>query len=146
MNPRLQRFTVHNVDVPLLNSTPFRWALALGFTLLSTVMLVQSSARPIVGPPAPPGPPDLQREILLTLGHVVVFFILVVLWWWALRPGRPSARALFVAVGFALIFGVLTELAQTLLPDRQASLFDLAVNWSVTIGTASLIADRMRKK
>lgn len=122
----------------------FRRALALGFTLLTTVMLVQSSGQPIVGPPAPPGAPDLKREIELTIGHIVVFTSLVVLWWWAFLPDLPSRRALFVAVGFALIYGVITELAQTAVPDREVSLYDMAVNWCSTAIAAFLIVQRRR--
>ena len=130
----------------ILDSLILRWILALGFTLLATILLLQPSGNPVIGPAAPPGTPDLWREIQLTVGHVVVFFALVVLWWWTLRMSLPSPRALFVAVGFALLFGLLTEIAQTLVADRQASLFDMAVNWTVTIGTAVAIAERGRKQ
>jgi VanZ family protein len=41
-----------------------------------------------------------------------------------------------VAVGFALIYGIITEVAQSFVPDRQVSLFDLGVNWSTTLLTA----------
>lgn len=128
----------------ILKSTPVRWSLALSYTLLVTVMLVQSSGQPIVGPPAPPGPPSLLREIELTLGHVAAFSGLVVLWWWAMQAILPPPRALFVAVGFAVIFGFLSEIAQTLVSDRQASLFDLAVNWTTTVFTAAFILEKWR--
>ena len=123
----------------------FRRAVALGFTLLTTVMLVQSSSHPIVGPPAPPGAPDLKREIELTIGHVVVFTSLVGLWWWAFLPDLPSRRALFVAVGFALIYGVITELAQTAVPDREVSLYDVVMNWCSTALAATFIIHRQRR-
>lgn len=117
----------------------------MGFTLLTTVLLVQSSSQPIVGPPAPPGAPDLKREIELTIGHIVVFTTLVGLWWWALLPDLPSERALFVAVGFALIYGVITELAQSVVPDREVSFYDVAVNWCSTALAAWLITYRQRR-
>ena len=129
----------------LFRSQPFRLALAFAWTILVTVMLVQSSGHPMVGPPAPPGEPSLTRELELTAGHVVTFFVLVVLWWWSLSSSLSEPRALFVAVGFALIFGILTEVAQSAVPDRQVSLFDLAVNWSVTIMAAVAISNRWRK-
>jgi VanZ family protein len=139
-------FTTHVYDNLAWLKNPFvRYALAFAWTLLVTVMLVQSSSQPVVGPPAPPGAPDLTREIELTIGHIITFFVLVVLWWWALEPRLKGPRALFVAVGFALIFGVITELAQSIVPDREASLFDLAVNWTVTIAAATLISARWRK-
>jgi VanZ family protein len=137
-NPMPRRLTV------LANHVYTRLLLAAGWTLLVTVMLVQSSSQPIVGAPAPPGKPDLWREIELTSGHVVVFALLVLLWWWALSAKLPPPRALFVAVGFALIFGTITELAQTALSDRQASFFDMAVNWTVTIMTATFLSERWR--
>jgi VanZ family protein len=120
--------------LPLLRYFP-----AIAFTLLCTVMLVQSSSQPMVGPPAPPGEPDLMREILLTFGHIGAFSGVVSLWCWALLPALSLRRALFVAVGFALIYGGLTEFAQSFVPDREVSLFDLAVNWTTTAITAALI-------
>lgn len=128
--------------VIMLSRPFFRRVLALGFTLVATVMLVQSSTNPLLGPAAPPEPPDLKREILLTSGHIVVFGVIVLAWWWALLPNLPSGRALFVAVGFALIFGIITELAQSLVPDRQVSAFDLAVNWVTAVITAVSINRR----
>jgi VanZ family protein len=122
----------------------FRRAIALAFTLIATVLLVQSSSEPILGPAAPPGAPDLKREIILTIGHIVVFSSLVVLWWWALLPNLPARRALFVSVGFALIYGLITELAQSLVPDRSGSLYDVAVNWGATSLTALYIL-RLRR-
>lgn len=138
------KWTVLYARLGILKSTPARWLYALAFTLLVTVLLVQSSSQPLVGPPAPPGPPDLKREIELTLGHVGAFSGLVVLWWWALLAVLPPPRALFVTVGFAVIFGFMTEMAQTLVADRQASLFDLAVNWTVSVFVTSFILERWR--
>lgn len=139
----LQSSLAHRV-LALVTHPLFRHALALGFTLFTTVLLVQSSSKPMVGPPAPPGAPDLKREIELTIGHIVAFGTLVSLWWWALLPDFPSKRALFVAVGFALIYGVITEIAQSAVPDREVSLFDVAVNWSTTALTAYWIVRRQR--
>lgn len=123
------------IPYPLL-----RLAVALGFTLLTTIILVQSSSQPMMGPPAPPGKPTLEREILLTLAHIAAFMLLVTLWYYALLPVLPFQRALFVAVAFTLIYGVLTELAQSFVPDRQVSLFDIAVNWSSAAMTGWWIA------
>lgn len=130
----------------IARSTPARWLYALAYTLLVTVLLVQSSSQPIIGPAAPPDPPDLERELMLTLGHVVSFSGLVVLWWWAILALLPPPRALFVSVGFAIVFGLLTEMAQTLVGDRQASLFDLAVNWTSTVFVATVILERVRER
>ncbi len=130
----------------ILKSKPARWLLASAFTLLATVMLVQSSSQPVIGPPSPPGAPSFGREIELMLGHIAVFAGLVVFWCWAMHTILPVPRALFVAVAFAVIYGFMTELAQTLVADRQASLFDIAVNWTVTVFTGAFILERWRDK
>ena len=126
----------------LLGHPMLRRILALAFTLISTIALVQSSGHPIIGEPAPPGPPDLPREILLTIGHIITFSALVVLWWWALVPNLPWRRALFVAVSFALVTGMLTEVAQSLVPDREVSALDLAANWVSSLLTARFLNSR----
>lgn len=122
-----------------LKSAPVRWALALAYTLFLTLLLIQSSGHPYVGQPAPPGPPDFRREVFLTTGHIIGFSVLTWLWWWTLLPKLPSHRALFASVGFALIFGAMTEFAQIAVPDRSASWFDLLTNWVVTFAAAQVI-------
>src|SRR5262249_17392113 len=87
-------------------------------------------------PWAPPGAPDPGREILLTSGHIAGFTLLVLAWWWALRPSR---HALLTAVIIALLLGTVTELLQTLVPDRSSSWFDLITNYVVTLGEALVI-------
>jgi VanZ family protein len=113
--------------------------MALCWTALLLVMLLQSSSQPLVGPAAPPGPPTLEREIVLTLGHIVGFAGLTGLWWWALLLWRPTDKALVLAVMIALVIGVFTELAQAAVPDRSASVFDLVVNGLTVSGTAWMI-------
>jgi VanZ family protein len=125
-----------NTSMRILNNPILRHVLALAWTLLATVLLVQSSSQPVVGPAAPVGAPDLIREIQLTIGHIVVFSILVFLWWWAARVYLPSKRALFAAVVFAAMFGLITEAAQTFSANRSPSLYDLVVNWLVITLTA----------
>lgn len=127
-----------NENTTLLPDQPaHRWVIALAWTALAVVLLVQPSGQPVIGPAAPPGPPSLRRELLLTTGHVVMFATLTVVWWWALR--RSVRWALSGAVLIALALGFATELAQTLVPDRNASLYDLAVNTLVTLATALAI-------
>jgi VanZ family protein len=114
-----------------------RFAYALAWTALVTLLLVQSSSHPVVGPAAPPGQPSLEREIFLTSGHIVAFSILTFLWWWALLP--ISAHPLTHTIVIGLILGLVTEWAQALVPDRSASLFDMATNVLVIGVTAWLI-------
>lgn len=113
--------------------------MALGWTALLLVTLLQSSRQPVVGPPAPPGQPTLARELLLTGGHIIGFSLLTLLWWRALITVGSARRALILAVVIALVIGTLTEVAQATIPDRSASLFDLTVNWLVTLATAAIL-------
>jgi len=106
-----------------------------------TVTLLQSSGKPVVGPPAPPGPPSNERELFLTSGHIVAFAVMMVLLWWALRPAK---YALIVALVTCMIFGAVTEIAQRLVPDRSSSLSDLLVNWIVSSAVALVIYWRGR--
>jgi VanZ family protein len=114
-----------------------RQFVALAYTALLTLVLLQSSSQPYIGPAAPPGPPDPARELLLTSGHIIGFALLVMLWWQAFDP---SPRALLMAVLIALALGLVTELLQNFVPDRSASVFDLATNIVVTLATALLIS------
>lgn len=113
-----------------------RQIITLAYTTLLTVMLLQSSSHPYVGPAAPPGAPDPGRELLLTSGHIIGFSLLVLFWWWTLSP---SPRALVLTVVIALLLGTITEILQSLVPDRSASLFDLATNYVVTLAAAWII-------
>lgn len=115
--------------------------IALAYTALLTLMLLQSSSNPYIGPAAPPGPPDPVRELLLTIAHIIGFALLVAIWW---KAFAPSSRPLLLAVLIALTLGIVTELLQNFVPDRSASLFDLLTNVVVTLATAWLIRSRSR--
>lgn len=128
-----------------LQHPALRWFYALSWTALVALLLLQSSSQPVIGPPAPPGEPPLEREILLTIGHVVAFSALVALWWWALLPGQGFVPALIIALLLGLILGTFTELAQAAVPDRSTSWFDLMVNWFTVAITAWRI-HRMRAR
>jgi VanZ family protein len=114
-----------------------RQVVALAYTALLTLVLLQSSSQPYIGPAAPPGPPDPARELLLTVAHIIGFSLLVTVWW---KAFAPSPRALLMAILVALILGIVTELLQNFVPDRSASLFDLVTNILVTLATALLIS------
>jgi VanZ family protein len=120
------------VDLKPSLSRGARIVLALGYTALLTLLLVQSSARPLLGPSAPQEF-NLVWEILLTLAHFLGFALLVLFVWGALAAGGAQRWALIAAVLFACTLGLSTELLQSLVPDRSASLFDLAVNWGVSL-------------
>lgn len=122
--------------IRLSHSPTIRLLLALLYTAILSVALLQSSSRPVIGQPAPPGPPDLGREIILTLGHLVTFTGLTLMWWWALRLVQPPRRAMILTIIGVVIFGIMTELAQSYVPDRGSSIEDLMANvLAVAVGT-----------
>ncbi|MBL8155676.1 MAG: VanZ family protein, partial [Anaerolineae bacterium] len=112
-----------------------RSAVAVAYTTLMTVLLLQSSARPLVGPVAP-REFNLVWEILLTLGHLVGFGILTSLCIWAFSALTPRRRGIVITLVFVCAFGLVTEALQTLVPDRSVSWFDLTCNWGVSVGVA----------
>ncbi|MDX1991928.1 MAG: VanZ family protein [bacterium] len=121
----------------LLSISPaWRWLTAFAWLLLIVVLLLQPSGRPVIGPAAPPGPPDIARELYLTTGHIIGFSVMTLLLWWALVARYPKTQALIAAVAIALSLGGVTELAQTLVIDRSASWFDFLVNSLVTLAVA----------
>jgi VanZ family protein len=112
---------------------------ALVWVALITVLLLQSSENPLLGPAAPPGDPPLWREVLLAVGHVVAFSGLVALLWWALVVNASFRRALTIALVISLALGLVTEMGQALVPDRSALVVDLIVNWLSSINAALLL-------
>lgn len=116
-----------------------RYFYALAYTLVLTIALLQSSQHPVIGPAAPPEPPDLPREIALTSAHIIGFSLLTLVWWWAFHATLPTPRALLLAVLIALPLGFITEILQTLVPDRGASLLDMAANWLSSLGMTWMI-------
>lgn len=120
----------------ILKSPNARRLYVIVWMILMTVTLLQSSGKPVVGPPAPPGAPSPERELFLTTGHLVGFGVMLVLLWWALIP---APHALAVAVATCWVYGAATELLQTLVPDRGASWDDLLVDCLVSGAAALLI-------
>ena len=133
---------------PVINTPSYRLlriVVAIGYIAVLTLILLQSSAHPYLGPSAPPEF-NLGWEILMTLAHLTCFGLLVVVIWSALTTVTSSNRALVVAVLFACSLGLITELLQTLVPDRGASLFDLACDCGVAFSVAYLIHRQMRNR
>ena len=126
---------------PIIDTPTYRLVrivVALAYTALLTLVLIQSSARPVIGPVAPRDF-NLAWEIFLTCGHLIGFSLLVLLVWSALVTVIPNNRALIAAVIFACSLGLITEFLQTLVPDRSGSFFDLACDWSMAFLVAYLI-------
>lgn len=126
------------ISHPLFKNRFLRVAVALAYTALLTLVLLQSSAQPFVGPAAPRDY-NLLWEIVLTVGHLVGFSLLVFLIWSALTTVAPSTRSLIIAVIFACLLGLITEILQNIVPDRSASFFDLVCDWGVAFVAAYII-------
>jgi VanZ family protein len=76
-----------------------------------------------------PPPPALSYTIAAVTGHFLMFYVLTVLILVGLGSSRrPSPRQLMAAGAFALLYGVSDELHQSLVPGRDASISDLAVD------------------
>jgi VanZ family protein len=124
----------------------FRLAYAVIWTALATLLLLQSSVEPVIGPAASPGELTLTGELLMFTGHAVVFTGMTALWWWAFATASPPHRALAITVIAMLAMGTLTEMLQTFSNSRNPSLDDLSVNWLMTIATALFIQLRMQRR
>lgn len=135
-----------NHFAPVIDTPSYRFlriVVAIVYLAVLTLILLQSSAHPYLGPSAPPEF-NLAWEMLMTASHLTCFGLLVLVIWSALITVTTSNRALVVAVIFACSLGLVTELLQMLVPDRGASLFDLACDWGVAFLVAYAIHRRMR--
>lgn len=121
----------------ILQSAPACWSLAIGWTLLLTLLLLQPEAEPLIDLGLPGGQ-SLWREILFSALHLLAFALTCVLWFWTLRSVLPPRKSLLVAATIALALGMITEGLQSLTLDRHTSVIDFLAN----IGGV-LIAGRM---
>jgi VanZ family protein len=102
-----------------------RWSAALLWTaLVCALMLLPGRGTVVEDTSRAAGGTDLTDAI----GHVILFGILAGLWWGALAPRRGWSAALRIALGVALVLGLLAEAGQSLMPDRGVSLLDFLAN------------------
>jgi VanZ family protein len=118
----------------LIQARWLRWGLALGYSAFLIAYLLQQPGSPAVEIVAPVAAPDWKREVAFTIGHILGFGVLFLLWYAALKRDIP-ARAALTAFVIALAIGLLGEGLQSLLPDRNASLYDMTMN-TVGMGLA----------
>lgn len=111
----------------ILQSAPARWSLAIGWTLLLTLLLLQPEAEPLIDLGLPGGQ-SLWREILFSALHLLAFALTCVLWFWTLRSVLPPRKSLLVAATIALALGMITEGLQSLTLDRHTSVIDFLAN------------------
>ncbi|MCC7209173.1 MAG: VanZ family protein [Anaerolineae bacterium] len=113
-----------------LNRPRVRWALALIWTALIIVLMWWPSMKT---------PPTFLGELTDKVGHFVLFGALSGLWLRAVYGNNNSNKDLSAAslsrtalgvLGGGLVFSLITELGQHVVPGREATLGDLAANWS----------------
>ncbi len=114
----------------LVSSARIRYLLALVYTALLLVLLLQSNDAPLIPTGVPYGPSTLMREFFFGSVHLVSFCVLTALWWWTLLTHRTSRQALLAAIMIGLCISLLTEWGQSMVPDRSAQLSDIAANFS----------------
>lgn len=127
--------------VGILQSAPARWIVAIGWTLLLTLLLLQPEADPLIDLGLPGGQ-SLWREILFSALHLLAFALTCILWFWTLRSALPSRRSLLAAVLIAIALGISTEALQSLTLDRHPSLIDFLANIGGVLIAARILDQR----
>lgn len=126
----------------VLNLAPARWTLALGWTLLLTLFLLQPEAEPLIDLGLPRGESTLQRELFFSALHLLAFALTCFIWFWTFHFGANLKRSLLAAVIIAFALGIVTEALQSLTLDRHAALIDLIANFTGALVAARLIWQR----
>ncbi len=127
-----------NQAIQFMQLSPVRWLLAILWSLLLTLFLLQPEADPLIDLGLPRGDSTVQRELFFSALHLLAFALTCMMWFWALRGALNPRSSLMAAIFIAIALGIVTEALQTLTLDRHASLIDLIAN----IGGA-LIAARI---
>ncbi len=123
-------------------ATSLRIPVALGWSALLTLLLLQGEADPVLDLGLPRGDNTLARELAFSTLHLLAFGATCACWFWALARAAKPRRALLAACVIAIAIGVSTELLQTYTLDRHASWLDLAAN----IGGAGLAAHIIQRR
>lgn len=111
----------------LSQQIPLRLFVALAYTMLIFVILVQPQAQPVIPTGIPAGPPSWEREAFFSTLHLIGFGTLAALWWWVWEAVTPQ-YALAVAALIAITIGMVTEGLQSFVPDRGVQLIDIGAN------------------
>ena len=105
-----------------------RWSMAIIWTILLVILLVQPQDTPLIDTGIPPGSVTFEREFVFTSAHAIAYSVLTVLWIGVAVNYAPLKRGIILVVIFALILGLITELAQSFSPDRYPSITDYIAN------------------
>ncbi len=123
-------------------AAPMRIMIALCWSALLTLLLLQGEADPVIDLGIPRGANTPARELAFSTLHLLAFGVTTVCWYWALcRAARPR-RALLAAGLIAIALGVTTEFLQSYTLDRHASWLDLAANFGGALLAAQVIRRR----
>lgn len=111
-------------DIP----AALRWCVLIVWMGIFLTYLLQTEAHPILSTGVPPGPPTPEREFFFSSVHLLAYTFTTLLWMWVLIATVPIKRALLVTFFIVSSMSILTELGQTLTPDRHFQWIDLAAN------------------
>lgn len=128
----------------VLNLAPARLTLAIGWTLLLTLFLLQPEAEPLIDLGLPRGDSTIQRELFFSAVHLLAFALTCFIWFWAIQRALNPGRSLLAAVLIAMALGIVTEALQSLTLDRHASLIDLIANIAGALVAARLLWQRFK--
>ena len=120
-----------------------RGSLAIAWTALLCLLLLQPEADPLLDLGIPDGENTLTRELAFAAVHVAAFAMTCALWAWALVARFDMRGSVVAAVCISLALGIFTEVAQGFTLDRHASWLDLGANIAGTLVAARLISNRL---
>ncbi|MCY3572723.1 MAG: VanZ family protein [Chloroflexi bacterium] len=115
-----------------------RGCLALGWTALLCLLLLQPEADPLLDLGIPEGENTILRELAFGAVHLAAFAFTCSLWTWTFVARFRLQSSLLAAVAISIALGCFTELGQSLTPDRYPSWLDIGANI-----TGALIAARL---
>lgn len=131
-----------NQAVHFIQHSAIRWLLAILWSLLLTLFLLQPEADPLIDLGLPRGDSTIQRELFFSALHLLAFALTCMMWFWALRGRFNPRSSLFAAIFIAIALGIVTEALQSLTLDRHASLIDLIANIGGALIAARVISSR----
>ena len=118
---------------------PLRLTVAIAWSLLLSVLLLQAEADPVIDLGLPRGDNTILRELAFSMLHLLAFGATCVCWHWALPSKWRPRNSLMAACAITIVLGIATESLQTLTPDRYASWLDLVANIGGAVLAARLI-------
>jgi VanZ family protein len=128
-----------NKLLTLVDSSPVRFGVALGYTLFVTIILVQPTRQPVIDLHLAQETPSLMSQLWFGVGHMLLFAAMTLLWAFSFSQRLPLRAALTIAFCIALLMGVGTEIGQLIVSSRDPSIFDLAMD-TVGAGLAAILA------